>query len=85
MTVPSSRLLSIRRHDGARDAWHVASLAPPPVLSGLVDGYADYRERTSFTTRRELPHAQAVLIVNLAEPIGIVGGDGRPITLRAGE
>ncbi|TWB83042.1 AraC family transcriptional regulator [Nitrospirillum amazonense] len=85
MTVPSSRLLSIRRHDGLRDAWHVASLAPPPALSGLVDGYADYRERTSFTTRRELPHAQAVLIVNLAEPIGIVGGDGRPITLRAGE
>ncbi|MEC4594330.1 AraC family transcriptional regulator [Nitrospirillum amazonense] len=85
MTVPSSRLLSIRRHDGLRDAWHVASLAPPPVLSGLVDGYAYYRERTSFTTRRELPHAQAVLIVNLAEPIGIVGGDGRPITLRAGE
>ncbi|TWB12865.1 AraC-like DNA-binding protein [Nitrospirillum amazonense] len=85
MTNPSSRLVSIRRHDGARDAWHVASLAPPPVLSGLVDGYADYRERTSFTTRRELPHAQAVLIINLAEPIGIVGGDGRQITVRAGE
>ncbi|MDZ5649384.1 AraC family transcriptional regulator [Nitrospirillum sp. BR 11828] len=85
MTVSSSRLVSVRRHDGPRDAWHVANLAPPPPLSGLVDGYADYRERTSFTTRRELPHAQAVLIVNLAEPIGIVGGDGRPITVRAGE
>ncbi|WP_148293986.1 AraC family transcriptional regulator [Azospirillum sp. B4] len=81
----SSRLVSVRRHDEGRDAWHVASLAPPPALSGLVDGYADYRERTSFTTRRELPHAQAVLILNLAEPIDIVGGDGRRITLRAGQ
>ena len=80
------RLRSIRVHDDGVDAWRMAAIAPPPALAGLIDGYSDYMERTgSFTTRRELPHAQGVLIVNLAAPLAIVGGDGREIVLRAGD
>ena len=51
----------------------MADVAPPPLLAGLIHGYSDYAERTgSFTTRRELPHAQGVMIVNLGAPIGIM-------------
>jgi hypothetical protein len=64
----------------------MVSVAPPAELSGLIYGYIDYTERTaSFTTRRELPNAKAVLIVNLAEQVSIMGGDSGRITLDAGE
>ena len=61
-------------------------LAAGSSLRGLVAGYADYWERTgAFTTRRELPHPEGVLIVNLGEPIRITGGDGGVLTLAPGE
>ena len=59
---------------------------PSPELAGHLHGYSDYWERTGgFSTRRELPHAEGVLIVNLGEPIAITGGDGRVLHLNAGE
>jgi AraC-like DNA-binding protein len=55
-------------------------------LEGDVYGYADYWERTgSFTARRELPHPEGVLIVNLGDPVAITGGDGQAVGLKAGE
>jgi hypothetical protein len=51
-----------------------------------VSGYTDYWERTaSFTTRRELPGLQAVLIVNLGAAITIVSGDLQTLRLGPGE
>ncbi len=51
-----------------------------------VYGYSDYGESVhDFDTRRELPHAEGVLIFNLGAPITIVGGDGGALGLRAGE
>jgi len=86
VTIPQARLRSLRTHDDGINAWRVADVAPPPQLAGLILGYGDYTERTGgFTTRRELPHAGGVLIVNFAAPLAIVGGDGREIVLQAGE
>lgn len=81
-----ARLSSTRVHDDGVDAWRMTAITPPAQLLGLIDGYSDYAERTgSFTTRRELPHAQGVLLINLAKPIAIVSADGREIRLQAGE
>lgn len=80
------RLISNRVHDDGVDAWRMTTIAPSTPLKGLIDGYSDYAERTgSFSTRRELPHAQGVLIVNLAETIEIVSADGQQLMVRAGE
>ena len=55
-------------------------------LEGAAYGYADYWERTgNFTVRREMPHPEGVLIVNLGDPIAITGGDGQALDLKAGE
>jgi AraC-like DNA-binding protein len=71
------RILGVAAHRSDQNAWTVTRVAPPPALRGLVDHYADYQERVAgFTTRRELPHAEGVLIVNLGEPIAITDGDG---------
>ena len=80
-----SRLESTRVHDDGVDAWRMTAISAPAPLAGLVDGYSDYAERTgSFTARRELPHAQGVLLFNLANPIEIVSADGRGITVQTG-
>lgn len=64
----------------------MAEYAAGPALKGLVHHYTDYWERTGgFSTRRELPIADGVMIFNLADPLEIVGGDGRTIRLGAGE
>jgi AraC-like DNA-binding protein len=84
--MDTGRLLQVRTYDGGVDAWHTARISPPPDLTRDLYGYADYWERTgSFTTRRELPHAEGVLIVNLGEAITITGGDGGVLRLKAGE
>ena len=82
-SAPSIRLQA--RDDGL-NAWESARISPPPALAGLIYGYSDYWERTGgFTTRRELPHAEGVLIINLGAPIAITGGDGAVLQLRSGE
>jgi len=54
-TRPESRLRSIRAND---DGLRMADVVPPPLLTGLIQGYSEYAEHTgSVTTRRELPHA----------------------------
>jgi AraC-like DNA-binding protein len=59
---------------------------PAPRLLGMIDSYSDYSERTTgFSTRRELPHADGVMIINLGDPVRITGGDGMTIRLAAGE
>uniref|UniRef100_UPI0035CB2B0A helix-turn-helix domain-containing protein n=1 Tax=uncultured Sphingomonas sp. TaxID=158754 RepID=UPI0035CB2B0A len=73
-------------HSDEVNAWRTTRMTSSAHLEGEVHGYADYWERTGgFTVRRELPHAEGVLIVNLADPIEITGGDGCAIRLRAGE
>ena len=80
------RLVQVQAHDDGVNAWRNARIAPPPALAGLISGYSDYSERTGgFTTRRELPHAEGVLLVNLGAPIAITGGDGGVLPLRPGE
>lgn len=80
------RLIDVRTRDDGANRWRQLRVAPAPELAGAIDGYCDYRETTcDFTERRELPHAEGVLIVNLGEPIEIVGGDGGVLRLKAGE
>lgn len=80
------RLIRIDAHDDGVNAWSMTRVAPPPRLANTIDGYCDYTERTDgFTTRRELPHAEGVMIVNLGEPLFVTGGDGREINLGPGE
>lgn len=78
----------IRRdaHDDGLNRWEMARLRPAAALAGAISSYSDYWEVTGgFTARRELPGIEPVLIVNLGDPIEIVGGDGRAIRLGAGE
>jgi AraC-like DNA-binding protein len=80
------RLADVRARDDGANSWRMMRLAPAAGLAGAIDGYCDYHETTrDFTERRELPHGEGVLIVNLGEPIEIVGGDARALRLKAGE
>jgi AraC-like DNA-binding protein len=84
--MPSERAIHVRQHDDGVNAWQNAHVAAPAELGSEIYGYADYWERTGgFTMRRELPHAEGVLIVNLDAPIAITGGDGSILRLEAGE
>lgn len=80
------RAVTLRTHDDGVDRWAMASATPAPHLAGAVDRYTDYWEQTgSFTARRELAQTGGVLIVNLGDPLEIVGADGRTIRLLRGE
>lgn len=82
----SSRAIRLHAHTGRADAWRQARIAPPANLAPDIFGYADYWERTgSFTTRRELPHAEGVLLINLGAPIALTGGDGARLQLDQGQ
>lgn len=84
--MANDRVLSVREHDDGVNSWRMAEVSAPPELRNEIYGYSDYRERTGgFTVRRELPHAEGVLIVNLGAPIAITGGDGRMLQLKAGD
>ncbi|QNQ08129.1 helix-turn-helix domain-containing protein [Sphingomonas alpina] len=84
--MPGGRLTRLDAHDDGVNAWSMAHIAPPAALVGLIHGYCDYAERTGgFTARRELPHGDGVMIVNLGDPITIVGGDGQILDLGTGE
>lgn len=81
----SSRVVATRTHTDPLNHGSSTDLRPPPALAHAVDGYCDYSETTAgFHTRRELPHAEGVLIVNLGSAIAITGGDGVRIELPAG-
>lgn len=76
----------VREGDDGRDRYRVVHAPPAPSLARHLSGYAAYAETTtSFTTRRELPHAGGVLIVNLGDPLEIVDAAGDAVLLRAGE
>lgn len=84
--APSERLIRLDAHDDGVNRWEMARLRPSLALTGDVHSYSDYWERTGgFTTRREMPGIDPVLIVNLGDPIEIVGGDGLEIRVAAGE
>lgn len=81
----AARLLRVDAHDDGINSWEMQRFAPSGALTGLVGGYTDYAERTAgFTTRRELPHGEGVLIINLREPIEITAGNGELIQLGTG-
>ena len=81
-----SSLVQLDSHDDGVNAWSMARYAPTPDLAGVIDHYCDYTEHTrTFTCRRELPHAEGVLIFNFGPSVAITGGDGREIGLGTGE
>jgi AraC-like DNA-binding protein len=80
------RLIRVDAHDDGLNSWEMARLRPAAALAGAIQSYTDYWEATGgFTARREMPGIEPVLIVNLGDPIEIVGGDGRAIRLPAGQ
>lgn len=82
----STRQQRSLQHDDGRNRWRMSWLRPPVQLCGPITGYCDYDEATAdFRTRRELPHAQGVLIINLGDPLRITAGDGRTLELGAGQ
>lgn len=81
----SGRLLRMDSHDDGVNRWSMMHLAPSEALADAIRSYCDYSEHTrSFTCRRELPHAEGVLIFNLGAEVSVTGGDGREIRLGAG-
>ena len=72
----------ISQHAGPDGWWR--SAVTPSNLPG-IHHFADYSEATSFTARRELPHPEPVLIINLGDPIAITDGIGRRTILAAGK
>lgn len=82
----AARITARQQHVDALNQWSFMRIAPPAALRGWIGGYCEYSEHTrGFSTRRELPHAEGVLILNLGDPVQITGGDGRLLALRAGE
>lgn len=82
----AARVTARQQHVDALNQWSFIRFAAPAALRGWIGGYCDYSEHTrGFTTRRELPHAEGVLILNLGDPVRITGGDGRLLKLDAGE
>lgn len=69
--------MQVIRHRSERGEWEMAFAPPHPRLAGLVDTYIAYDERDmAFTRRHELPGLNAVMIVNLGDPITIVDTAG---------
>ncbi|MFN4310100.1 MAG: helix-turn-helix domain-containing protein [Ferrovibrio sp.] len=77
--------MQVIRHNSERGQWEMAFAPPHPRLAGLVDTYIAYDERnTAFTRRHELPGLNAVMIVNLGDPITIVDTAGFVIPVGTG-
>lgn len=80
------RITARHEHADALNQWSFVRIAAPRDLRDWIGGYCDYSEHTrGFSTRRELPHAEGVLMVNLGDPVQLTGGDGRRLTLQSGE
>lgn len=83
---PMDRSTVTRAYDDGRDRWSVATARPAAALTGWVDRYAWWSERTeSFTTRRELAATTGVMIVNLGAPLEIVDASGARHRIGAGQ
>ncbi|HEX3423347.1 MAG TPA: helix-turn-helix domain-containing protein [Sphingomicrobium sp.] len=79
-------LIGRRRLDDGVDRWEMIDARPAAALRSLVSHYAAYWEETrSFSARQELATTRGVLIYALAEPVEIVGADGKAIVLGPGE
>lgn len=77
--------MQVIRHRSERGAWEMAFAPPHPRLAALVDTYIGYDERdTAFTRRHELPGLNAVMIVNLGDPITIVDTAGFVVPVGTG-
>ena len=82
----ASRLIRSDQHDDGVNCWAMQHFASAVPLTGLVHSYCDYSEQTrGFSTRRELPHPEGVLIFNLGSDVAITGGNGRDLRLRPGQ
>ena len=82
----SSAPILLHDHTGPDGWWRQARMAADPALTPGIRHFADYAEGgTVFTARRELPHPEPVLIINLGTPIAITDGRGRRTTFAAGE
>jgi AraC-like DNA-binding protein len=77
--------MQVIRHHSERGCWEMAFAPPHPQLAGMVDTYIGYDERdTAFTRRHELPGLNAVMIVNLGDPITIVDTAGFVLPVGSG-
>lgn len=77
--------MQVTRHRSERGYWEMAFAPPHPRLGALVDAYIGYDERdTAFTRRHELPGLNAVMIVNLGDPITIVDTAGFVLPIGTG-
>ena len=64
--------ISIDRHDSAAYSWTLARRSPPSSLSGVVNGYCGYTERSVLPMRRrEVAMGGVVLIVSFGDPIAV--------------
>jgi AraC-like DNA-binding protein len=80
------RPIRVRSHDDGRDRWRIAEARPAPALTGIVDLYGAWTERTgSFSTRRELASTGGVFIVNLGAALEIVDARGEIHSFGVGE
>jgi AraC-like DNA-binding protein len=78
--------MKVIRQQGERGSWEMAFAGPARALASLVDTYIGYDERdTTFTRRHELPGLNAVLIVNLGDPITIIDTAGYTIPVHSGD
>lgn len=76
MDVPTVRTI---QHESAFGCWELAHGRPAPALRGLIRGYQVYIEdRTAFAKRREVPHPNIVLIMNLGSAIRVSGPGHQP-------
>lgn len=84
MSAP--RPSTVRQYDDGVDRWSIVTAPAAKALTGLVNSYGSYTEKTqSFAARRELASTSGVLIFALDEPLSIIGADGVEIILKAGE
>ena len=84
--VSRTRVVKVDAHDDGLNRWEITRLRPGLALHPSIASYSDYWEVSgSYTTRREMPGIEPVLIINLGDPVEIIGGDGESIRVEAGE
>lgn len=66
----SAPLARVSRHESEIGWWEMVSRAPTPRLARHVLGYCGYEEETvGFTSRRELPSGEVVVIIGFGPKI----------------